>query len=469
MINRILIRIKVVQMLYSYLLTRSEFKIETMPESATRDKKYAYSMYFDLILFVLKLSGYNVGSNNSYAHNYSALSSSKLAKSLIGNNDIRENIIKGDNHIDLYDGVVQEIYNIIISSSAYKDYKKIKSPEIQDDVKFWNVILQSIIIKNNSFVEAARNNEDFTMKGFEMGVNMVVHTLTNYSDTRTSLSEAHKSLLKALDKSYELYFSIFKLMIELTEMQFQRLDAAKTKYLPSIEDLNPNTRFVDNQLIKSVESNSDFLNYISNNPISWTDEPLFLKSMLDKILESDIYNAYMSAPGSSYITDCEFWRNVLKNIIFNDDEFIEMLEAKSALWNDDLHVIGTFVIKSIKHFAHTFGENTRLIPQFKDEEDTVFGKTLFSETIKNFELYRSYIDKFISEQWDSERLAFMDIVIMVTAIAEMIKFPLIPIPVTLNEFIEIANSYSTPKSGQFINGILFSVINYLKDEGILNK
>lgn len=456
-------------MLYSYLLTRSEFKIETMPESATRDKKYAYSLYFDLILFILKLSGYNVGSNNSYAHNYSALNESKLAKSLISNNDIRENIIKGNNHIDLYDGVLQEIYNIIISSSAYKDYKKIKSPEIQDDVKFWNVILQSVIVKNNSFVEAARNNEDFTMKGFEMGVEMVVDTLTNYSDTRTSLSDAHKSLIKSLDKSYELYFSIFKLMIELTELQYQRLDAAKSKYLPSVEDLNPNTRFVDNQLIKSVESNPDFLEYISKNPISWIDEPLFLKSMLDKILGSDIYNDYMSAPGTSYITDCEFWRNVLKNIIFNDDEFIEMLEAKSALWNDDLHVIGTFVIKSIKHFANTFGENTHLIPQFKDEEDAEFGKTLFAETIKNFDLYRSYIDKFISQQWDSDRLAFMDIVIMTTAIAEMIKFPLIPIPVTLNEFIEIANGYSTPKSGQFINGILFSVINYLKDEGVLNK
>lgn len=456
-------------MLYSYLLTRSEFKIETMSGSATRDKKYAYSLYFDLILVILKLSGYNVGSNNSYAHNYSAMNESKLAKSLISNNDIRENIIKGNNHIDLYDGVLQEIYNIIISSSAYKDYKKIKSPEIQDDVKFWNVILQTVIVRNNSFVGAARNNEDFTMKGFEMGVDMVVDTLTNYSDIRTSLSDAHKSLSKSLDKSYELYFSIFKLMIELTEMQYQRLDAAKLKYLPSVEDLNPNTRFVDNHLIKSVESNPDFLDYISKNPISWTDEPIFLKSMLDKILESDIYDAYMSASGSSYITDCEFWRNVLKNIIFNDDEFIEMLEAKSALWNDDLHVIGTFVIKSIKHFANTFGEDTRLIPQFKDEEDAEFGKTLFTETIKNFDLYRSYIDKFISEQWDSERLAFMDIVIMTAAITEMIKFPMIPIPVTLNEFIEIANGYSTPKSGQFINGILFSVINYLKEEGLLNK
>ena len=94
---------------------------------------------------------------------------------------------------------------------------------------------------------------------------------------------------------------------------------------------------------------------------------------------------------------------------------------------------------------------------------------MFTETIENFDEYRSYIDKFISKQWDSERLAFMDIVIMTTAIAEMVNFPLIPIPVTLNEYIEIANSYSTSKSGQFINGILFSVINYLKSEGKLNK
>ena len=469
MINRILIRIKVVQMLYSYLLTRSEFKIETMPEGATRDKKYAYTLYFDLILFILKLSGYNIGENNRYTSPYSAFNGSKLAKSLVGDINIREIILKGKSNITTYDSIAQQIYSAIIASSAYKDYQKIKSPEIRDDVRFWNTIIQTIIIKNDSFANAARMSDDFTMKGFEMGANMVVDTFTNYSDNRTSLYDAHKSLAKSLDKSYELYFSVFKLMIELTQMQLQRIDAAKTKYLPTPEDLNPNTKFIDNQLIKSIESNPEFENYISKNPISWNDEPLFLKNILDKILKSEIYASYMSTTASSYIADCDFWRNILKNIIFNDDEFIEMLETKSTYWNDDLHIIGTFVIKTIKHFANTFGENTAFMPQFKDEVDAEFGSQLFDETITNFDLYREYIDKFISEQWDSDRLAFMDIVIMTTAIAEMIKFPLIPIPVTLNEYIEIANSYSTPKSGQFINGILYSVINYLKSEGKLNK
>ena len=131
--------------------------------------------------------------------------------------------------------------------------------------------------------------------------------------------------------------------------------------------------------------------------------------------------------------------------------------------------MGTFVLKTIKQFANN-GEKTLLLPQYKDEEDKQFGDILFTNAIKDSDIYRQYIDKFVNGgQWDPERLAFMDIIIMTTAIAEMIKFPLIPIPVTLNEYIEIANNYSTAKSGQFINGILYSVINYLKEEGILNK
>lgn len=175
-------------------------------------------------------------------------------------------------------------------------------------------------------------------------------------------------------------------------------------------------------------------------------------------------------PSANRADDCEFWRNVFKNIILPSDELAEALETKSVYWNDDLDIMGTFVLKTIKRIGGSAEEPVELLPKYKDEEDSRFGAELFMDAVNNLEEYRSYIDRFINaSQWDPERLAFMDGVIMITAIAELLNYPLIPVPVTLNEYIEIANSYSTPRSGQFINGILYSVINYLRSEGKLTK
>ncbi|MDE6651976.1 MAG: transcription antitermination protein NusB, partial [Paramuribaculum sp.] len=161
---------------------------------------------------------------------------------------------------------------------------------------------------------------------------------------------------------------------------------------------------------------------------------------------------------------------VYKSIILPSDELAEVLESKSVFWNDDIEIMGTFVLKTVKRIANSQKEPVELLPKFKDDEDARFGSELFMYSVNNLEEYRSYIDKFINaSQWDPERLAFMDGVIMITAIAELLNFPVIPIAVTLNEYIEIANSYSTQRSGQFINGILYSVINYLRQEGKLSK
>lgn len=474
MINRVLIRIKVVQMLYAYLLTRSEFKIETAPDTTSRDKKYAFSIYFDMLLFILELSGYSVKltrkSPLQSLGQVNVLSEGKLAKALAEDSDIKAMIAKGNNHVELFDDIALRVYNAIVTSAAYRDFKKLKSSEIKDEAIFWNIIIRSIIVKEPLLIEAARGNEAFTMNGFEMGIEMLINTLTSCSDTRMSLVDAYKSLTNSFDKSYDLYFSIFALMIDITKFQSQRIDAAKTKYLPTEEDLNPNTRFIDNELIKSIEYNPDFEKYQSKHQVAWTNDPILLKSLVDKIMASEIYEQYMTSSVNDYASDCMFWRNILKNVIFTSDEFNEALEAQSILWNDDLSVIGTFVIKTIKQFSSSNGANVSMLTQYKDLEDLEYGRQLFVETVNNFDTYRGYINKFINnEEWDAERLAFMDIIIISVAITELLKCPTIPLPVTLNEYIEIANCYSTSKSGQFINGILFSIINYLKSEGLLNK
>lgn len=282
-------------------------------------------------------------------------------------------------------------------------------------------------------------------------------------------SEALEELLKSLDKAYELYISMLVLMIDMTDVQDLRLDQAKHKYLPSDEDLNPNTRFVENAFIQDLKKNEDLEAYLKELPISWRGDELFLKLMLDKVLNSEVYKSYMEAPGTSYKNDCEFWREIMKQVILKDEDLAEYLESKSVYWNDDLGVMGTFVLKTIKRFEETLGSCT-IQKMYKDDEDRNFGKDLFNRAVMEREDNERLIEQFVKkEHWEVDRIAFMDKVIMGLALSEIKDFDAIPTRVSLNEYIEIAKYYSTPKSGQYINGILNSAINYLKKEGRIAK
>lgn len=473
MINRVLIRIKVIQILYSYLLTQSDFHIESAPESESRDKRYAYSLYLDLLLLILRISGFRLAgseklvgaiSDNKY------LSAGKMVRSLFSDVNVRSVIFRRAANSEAFTDAALAIYGKITQSGAYRSYIRTKDLSMKDDVAFWVVIIRTIMEKSPELTEAARKNPDYTIAGYEHAFKMLVSTLEGFSDTRTMFIEARNSLERSLDKARELYFALLLLPIELTRLQARRLDNARHKYLPSPEDLNPDTRFIDNTFVANLEESPEMKEYLKSNPISWDNGSETLKLLLDKVLQSDIYADYMAAPGVSYEDDCDFWRSIIKNVILPSDILAEAIESESVYWNDDLDIIGTFVIKTIKRASADPASPITLLPKFKDDEDARFGGELFVDTVENYGTYRSYIDKFINEkQWDPERLAFMDVIIMCTAISELLNFPSIPVPVTMNEYIEIANCYSTSKSGQFINGILFSVINYLKKEGKLLK
>lgn len=479
MINRVLIRIKVVQILYSYLLSQTEFKIEAAPaESASRDKKYAHTLYLDLLLTVLEMSGFNVrGEGESPLRGFALnkhINRNAMSRALNGVDEVRSAIMRGHRSIAVFDDVVPSIYNAIPSLPAYKSYVRKKKIEIKDDVALWVSILTNLILNNPEAIAAARKNDAFTIAGFNRGVQMTIDTLTNYGDNRMLFNEARNSLSRSLDKAYELYHLLLLLPVEITRQQELRLDAARHKFLPTDADLHPNMRFVENRFVKAITENEQMEEYLNDHPVSWGDDDILIKSLLDRILESDVYKEYMESPEEpTYETDCELWRTLMKTIILPGDELAEALESKSVYWNDDLHIMGTFILKTIRRFAgsKTDGADIKLLPQFKDEEDSNFGAQLFKLSVEHYDEYKELIDRFINTRdWDSERLAFMDIVIMIAAIAEIINYPAIPIPVTLNEYIEIANAYSTPKSGAFINGMLFSIINYLKEEGkILGK
>lgn len=473
MINRVLIRIKVVQMLYSYLLTRSEFKIETAPETSSQDRRYAYQAYVDMLMVLLRLSGCQfpqpATNGASSLAKGTRLADTKTARSLAQNEEVRNLMIKSAQNIGRYDQVVARLHSLITASPAYRDFAKIKQPEIKDEAAFWRTVILTIFAKEPTLSEAMRENPDFTIKGMEKGAKMLVDTLTNYSDTRTLLADARRDLQTSLDKAYELYHALLWLPVEITRMQERRIEAAKEKFLATHEDLNPNMRFVENQFVAAIMANPDMEEYRQGNPVSWEDDSVMLKTLLDKVMESDLYRDYMDAQVTDFATDCELWRQLMKNIILPSDEILEALESKSIYWNDDLSIMGTFVLKTIKQFARD-GESTPLLKQYKDDEDAEFGSRLFGLTVENREEYRTLIDRFVNTQrWDTERLALMDIVILETAMAEILNFPAIPIAVSVNEYVEIANWYSAPRSGAFINGLLASVTTQLREDGKLMK
>ncbi|HBU46344.1 MAG TPA: transcription antitermination factor NusB, partial [Porphyromonadaceae bacterium] len=286
-----------------------------------------------------------------------------------------------------------------------------------------------------------------------------------YQNTNKDLRTAEKELLFGLQKSYDLYYYLLLLMVELTKAYDARVEAKRNKYLPTDEDLNPNTRLIENKFIGQLSQNHQFNKYLNERPMSWREHDAFVKNLLDEIIASDIYAEYANETKTDYNDDREFWRKIFKQFILDNEKLEEILEDESIFWNDDIEIVQTFVMKSIRQFSEENGENQRLLPMFKDDEDRQFALKLLHDTILNEQKYRQLIETH-SEKWDFDRIAFMDMIIMQIALAEIHTFETIPTSVSLNEYIEIAKSYSTPKSGTFVNGILDAIVADLRKNNI---
>ncbi|MDR3060400.1 MAG: transcription antitermination factor NusB [Dysgonomonas sp.] len=292
----------------------------------------------------------------------------------------------------------------------------------------------------------------------------VVQILFSCSQNETTdLRKAENELMLSLQKSYDLYFYLLSLMIELTNTYSQRVDARKSKLLPTKEDMSPNTKLLDNKFIIQLSQNTALAKYLNDRPFSWYEHEAFMRNLLDSILNSDIYKEYIENPKQEYDEDRELWRKIFKHIICTNEDLYTILEDESLYWNDDIEIIQSFVLKTIKRFEESTGTAQSLLPMFKDDTDREFAVKLLRESLLGGKEYREMIDKY-TKNWESERIALMDMVIMQIAIAEIMEFPSIPISVTLNEYIDIAKSYSTVKSASFINGILDAIVKELKEE-----
>ena len=284
-----------------------------------------------------------------------------------------------------------------------------------------------------------------------------------------TLNNALKDLDTCMEKTYELYHYLMKLPVELTHIQEMRLDEARNKYLPTEEDLNPNMKFVNNRLVAALAGDEMLQQFAQDHTITWNDNPIFERMMLDKVLKSDLYNDYMADDEDSIMSDSLLWQQLMKQVILPDENMIEEVEQRSLFWTeDDLGLIGQFVCKTFRRIAD--GDENPILPIFKDEEDADFGKQLLQETVTQMPQNSELIDELVEgSRWDKDRIVLMDRIIMCTALAELCSFDKIPTAVTLNEYIELAKNFSTPGSGQFVNGILNNAVRQLRKDGKILK
>lgn len=476
MVNRVLIRLKVVQLLYSYMLSRSEFKVEVPIETSSPDRRYSYDAYAELLLFLLELSGYKIVANRTTPAQITAaisgarFSDTKMARFLSANDDVRAIIAKYGERMIAFDNAVPDAVAKLKAIPAYRALVKIKPNEVtpSDEIDYWKSAVLALA-KLPAVEDALRTNPSFTNRGLDMGVKMLVETLKTYSDTRNLLATCKKDLQRSLDQAYDLYHWLLWLPVEIVRADEARLEANANKYLPSEEDLHPDRRFVESKLVATIAGHEEMQRYIANKGINWGDDISLIPRLLDMVLQSEYYKEFMMTPGQKSIEDeLDLWRKLMKHIILPSEDLAETLEYRSIFWNDDVDIMASFMLKTMRQLADDPAH--ALLPEFKDEEDAEFGKRLFESAVAHREEYRSLIDEFINvKRWDSERVALMDVVIMMTALAEAIDFPNIPLSVTTNEYVEIANWYSTSRSGSFINGMLAAMTDKLRKEGRIIK
>lgn len=466
MINRVLIRIKVVQLLYSYLLTENQFMLESQPSAPTKEKRFAYALYLDMLVLMVKIAD-----RIERRGGYRPLADTRFIKKLNADDKIKSLLIKYAGEPFAMAGVVDGLAEKIKESSIYKNFLKNADNELSSDDSVWRDLFNIIIYPDAAVRQSEEKRENYTLRGVERMKGMMEDTFSNFFASQDNLGDALKTLQNSLGKARELYFRLLVLPIELAHLRARQLDDNRHKYIVTDEDLNPNMRFVDNELVQRLENDQLVRQYVEANKLSWlSEDPHLMETLLRDIMASEVYEDYMRFPATDLHTDCEFWRNIYKYVLLENPAFLEALEDKSVFWNDDVDVIGTFVLKTFKRFEDPRTENAPVLEMYKDEEDARFGAELFTAVIKNKDIYRSLINDSVDRtSWDTERLAFMDVVVIMTALGEIMNFPKIPLNVSINEYIEIAKSYSTGRSGNFVNGVLGAIIARLQEEGKLHK
>ena len=289
-------------------------------------------------------------------------------------------------------------------------------------------------------------------------IKIVQLTYAYYQNGNKNIDTAEKELFFSLSKAYDLYNHLLSLIVAVTREAQRRLEIAQAR--AKREGLaEPSQKFVYNRFAIQLQENKALNEFIGNQKAVWADTPI-PGQLFEAIEASQIYQDYMASSEDSYDADRELWRKLYKTFIQENADLDSVLEDQSLYWNDDKEIVDTFVLKTIKRFKEQNGAKEELLPEWDSDEEKDFARKLFRAAIMNEVEYQRFMSE-ISRNWDLSRLAYMDIVIMQIAIAELMTFPNIPVSVTINEFVDIAKLYSTPKSGGYINGMLDAIARNL--------
>lgn len=300
-----------------------------------------------------------------------------------------------------------------------------------------------------------------------MRVKIVQLTYAYYQNGHHNMDTAEKELLFSLSKAYDLYNYLLGLIVAITQEERRRVDIA-TRRAEREGTETPSQRFAFNKFATQLEENKQLNLFMEDKKMSWENDVEAVRKLCDQIEQSPLYQEYMMSDAEDYETDRELWRRIYRTLIQGNEDLDAILEEKSLYWNDDKEIVDTFVLKTIKRFDPANKADQELLPEYDDTEDREYALKLFRSTILNADTYQRYMSE-TSRNWNFSRLAYMDVVLMQIAIAEMLTFPNIPISVTINEYVDLAKLYSTPKSGGYINGMLDAIARHLVDTGRLLK
>jgi transcription antitermination protein NusB len=282
-------------------------------------------------------------------------------------------------------------------------------------------------------------------------------------------SKDQKFLLFSIDNMYNLYLLLLSLLLEVKKRAESDLQKKQNKHLATKEDKDPNRKFVNNQLLKLLGDNFQLNNLLETHGITnWELDNEYVDVIFKAITSSELYSDYMKTKVSDFKEDKDFIVDVFKDVIAPNEKLYDYLEDKNLTWLDDLPTVNTTILKLLRKVKQSASDSYFTPKLYKDSEDKQFAIDLFKKTLLN----RTAINKEIEDKtqnWDSDRIANVDYVLLQMAICELKNFPSIPTKVTINEYLEIAKEYSTPKSSIFINGILDKLVKEYEEAGTLKK
>lgn len=285
-----------------------------------------------------------------------------------------------------------------------------------------------------------------------------------------SLQKQEKFLKFSIDNMYSLYLLILGLFIELHQLAQKHVNHSSKKYISTEDDKYPDQeRFVKNQLLLQIAENTLLNEELKKRKLdNWNIHSEYVKIIYNEIRESDLYKSYMQSEKSGYEDDKNFLITLFKEIIAPNDKIYEYFEDDQLTWIDDVPIINTYLVKRLNKALPTANEKFFLPRLLKDDQDMVFANELLTKTLLNDAEWEKEIEQ-KTPNWDNDRIAEVDFILLKMAICELLNFPSIPEKVTLNEYLEIAKEYSTPKSSIFINGVLDKLVKEYKASGKLQK